>query len=166
MIKNRAFVQEAQQDKTSYSQARLQRGQTEGRNYALYTRDTSSQHQQTQCWPVTKAVLTFPVVFRKTLWHTSHFNKKCLIYITLSFMQLSTLWCWRPDKGYEKYTGYTNGPIRITDIHNICTDSPLTQCNHTVKRGLRLRLRACLYCSHSHTFSAIWKLAAVASSNN
>lgn len=98
--KNRAFVQEAQQDKTSYSQARLQRGQTEGRNYALYTRDTSSQHQQTQCWPMTKAVLTFPVVFSKALWHTAHFNEKCLIYITLSFMQLSTLWCWWPDMVY------------------------------------------------------------------
>ena len=78
--KNRAFVQEAQQDNTSYSQARLQRGQTEGRNFALYTRETSNQRQRSRRRPITKALLTFPVVFRKALWHTAHSNK-CLFYL-------------------------------------------------------------------------------------
>lgn len=78
--KNRAIVQKAQQDNTSYSQARLQRGQTEGRDFALYTKETSNQHQQSQCWPITKAVLTFPVVIRKALWNTANSNKCFFFY--------------------------------------------------------------------------------------
>lgn len=81
--KIRAFIQKAQQDNTSYRQARLQRGQTEGRNFALYTRKTSSQYQQSQYWPITKPDLTFPVVFRKA----AHF----FMYIIILYAPLNTV---------------------------------------------------------------------------
>lgn len=131
----------------------------------FYTRGTSNQHQQSQHRPMTKAVLTFPAVFRKALWSIPIQMNVYLIYITLFHMHLSTLRCRRPDAWHEEYAEYTNGPR--TDIRNICTDSLMMLTAITESRGVRgLRLGLRLYRSHSHTFSAMWKLAAVAGSNN
>ena len=109
--KKGAFVQKAQRDNTSYSQAGLQRGRTEGRDFALYTRETSNRHQRSQRWTITKAGLTLPVVFRKDLWRVAHSNK-CFLDSTLHyFFLLPTLLCRGPDTWYEEHTDTV---VRVT----------------------------------------------------
>lgn len=110
---NVAFVQKARQDNTSYSLARLQRGQTRGRGSVLYTRENIQSAAAITVLRYNKGCCYHPSGVKSVgLWNTARSNKH--FFFNLHFMQLWPPWHSRLDMCCSTNTtlSYPNRHVR------------------------------------------------------